>query len=106
MKGKKTNKTMITMHEKWKEIGIKEKMQIVNGTALVFASIALYFFAFFWTLTVGYPIVSAGATMLGAALAFFGIMAFVKNQMIQFETTLDEKIKRIEEKEERKKDSQ
>lgn len=97
---------MIAMHEKWKEIGIKEKMQIVNGTALVFASIALYFFAFFWTLTVGYPIVSAGATMLGAALAFFGIMAFVKNQMIQFETSLDEKIKRLEEKEEHKKDNQ
>ena len=94
------------INEKWKEIGIKEKMQIVNGTALVFASIALYFFAFFLTLTVGYPIVSAGATMLGAALAFFGIMAIVKNQMIEFEASVDEKIKRIEAKdtEEKKKE--
>jgi hypothetical protein len=90
---------MNTLNEKWHEIGIKEKMQIVNGTSLTFAAIALYFLAFFLTYTVGYPVVSAGATMLGAALAFFGIMAFVKSQMIHFETSVDEKIKQLENKE-------
>ena len=34
------------MGETWKEISIKEKMQIVNGTACVFGAIILYFVAF------------------------------------------------------------
>jgi hypothetical protein len=83
--------------ESWKEIGAREKMQIVNGTALVFAAIVLYFLAFIFTLTVGYPIVSAGATMLGSGLAFFGITAFVRNEMVQLETTVDMKLKQMEE---------
>lgn len=85
--------------ESWKEIGAREKMQIVNGTALVFAAIVLYFIAFIFTLTVGYPIVSAGATMLGSGLAFFGITAFVRNEMVQLETTVDKKLKQIEREE-------
>ena len=87
---------MNALNEKWKEIGIKEKMQIVNGTSLTFAAIALYFFAFFLTYTVGYPVVSAGATMLGSGLAFFGITAFVRNEMVQLETTVDRKLKQME----------
>ena len=91
------------MNEKWKEIGAKEKMQIVNGTALTFAAIILYFVAFIVSLTIHYPIVSAGATMLGAALAYFGIMAFVKTQMTHFETSIDERVKKLENKEEKNK---
>lgn len=83
--------------ESWKNISIREKMQIVNGTSLVFAAIILYFVAFIMTLTIGYQIISAGATLLGSGLAFFGITAFVKNQMIQFEATVDGKLKRMEE---------
>lgn len=84
--------------EHWREIGAREKMQIVNGTALVFAAIILYFIAFIFTLTVGYQIVSAGATLLGSGLAFFGITAFVRNEMVQLETTVDKKLKQYEEK--------
>jgi hypothetical protein len=84
--------------EHWREIGAREKMQIVNGTALVFAAIILYFIAFIFTLTVGYQIVSAGATLLGSGLAFFGITAFVRNEMVQLETTVDKKLKQYQEK--------
>ena len=87
---------IVMKRESWKEIGAREKMQIVNGTALVFAAIVLYFLAFIFTLTVGYPIVSAGATMLGSGLAFFGITAFVRNEMVQLETTVDRKLKQME----------
>lgn len=87
---------MTTMQGKWKEIGIREKMQIINGTALTFAAIILYFLAFIITLTIQYPIVSAGAALLASALAYFGITAFVKTQMINFETAIDERIRKIE----------
>lgn len=86
--------------ETWRNISIREKMQIINGTALVAAAIALYFIAFIVTLTVGFEIISAGATLLGSGLAFFGITAFVKNQMIQFESRVDKKIRRLEDIEE------
>ena len=75
-------------------------MQIINGTALVAAAIALYFIAFIVTLTVGFEIISAGATLLGSGLAFFGITAFIKNQMVQFESRVDKKIRRLEDIEE------
>lgn len=82
--------------EKWRDLSFRDKMQIINGTTLVFAAIILYFVAFIVTLTIGFEIISAGATLLGSALAFFGITAFVKNQMVQFEATVDKKIKHIE----------
>lgn len=84
------------MKESWKETGIRERMQIINGTVLVAAAIALYFIAFIVTLTIGFEIISAGATLLGSGLAFFGITAFVKNQMVEFEAKVDNKIKRME----------
>ena len=84
------------MKSSWKDIGIREKMQIINGTALTFAAIVLYFLAFIITLTIQYPIVSAGAALLASALAYFGITAFVKTQMINLETSIDERLKKIE----------
>ena len=102
---KAIKRIMITGHEKWKEIGAREKMQIVNGTSLVFAAIILYFAAFIATLTVSYPIVSAGATLLASGLAFFGITAFVKNEMVKLETAVDKKIKELDSKEEKVKEN-
>ena len=80
----------------WKEICIREKFQIINGTLLVFSAIILYFLAFLLTLSIGFDIISAGATLLGTGLAFFGISTFVKNQMIHFETSINEKLKKLE----------
>lgn len=91
------------MKESWKDISIREKWQIINGTSLVFAAIVLYFVAFIITLSIGFEIISAGATLLGSGLAFFGITAFVKNQMVDFETRVDRKIKRLEDIEEERK---
>lgn len=80
----------------WKEIGIREKMQLFNGTVLVFSAIILYFMAFIITLSIGFEIVSAGATLLATGLAFFGITSFVKNQMVDFETRMNDKLKKME----------
>lgn len=91
------------MKESWKDISIREKWQIINGTTLVFSAIVLYFVAFIITLSIGFEIISAGATLLGSGLAFFGITAFIKNQMIDFETRVDRKIKRLEDIEEERK---
>lgn len=71
-------------------------MQIVNGTVLVFAAIILYFVAFIMTLTIGFEIISAGATLLGTGLAFFGVTAFVQNQLVSFEAKVNNKLKEIE----------
>jgi len=82
--------------EGWRDIGIRDKMQIINGTVLVFAAVILYFIAFIVTLSIGYPVITAGTTMLGVALAFFGITVFIRNQMIEFETTIDNKLRQLE----------
>lgn len=84
---------------KWKDTGIREKMQIINGTVLVISAIILYFVAFIITLSIGFEVVSAGATLLATGLAFFGITSFVKNQMVDFEARVNDKLKKIEENE-------
>lgn len=91
------------MKTNWNETPIKEKMQIVNGTALVFAAIVLYFVAFVVTLTIGFEVISAGATLLASGLAFFGLNSFVKNQMIDFETRVNKRLKEIDDIEQQRK---
>lgn len=82
--------------EGWKDISIREKMQIVNGTMLIVAAIILYFVAFILTMTIGMEIVSAGATLLATGLAFFGITGYIKNQMIHFEGRVEKQINEFE----------
>lgn len=84
--------------ETWSNISIREKMQLINGTLLIWAAIVLYFLAFILTMTIGLEVVSAGATLLATGLAFFGVSSFIKNQMVHFETNIDERIKKIERK--------
>lgn len=86
----------------WKSLPPREKWQIINATVLVMAAIILYFVAFIVTLTVGMGVVSAGGSMLATALALFGISGFVKNQMLEFETRIDNKMKEYDEREERR----
>ena len=67
-----------------KHIGIKDKMQVINGTILIISAIALYFVSFILTMTIGMGVISAGGTMLASGLAFFGIMAYVKTEITEF----------------------
>lgn len=87
----------------WRTTPIKERFQILNGTMLVFAAIILYFVAFIVSLTIHMEVITAGATLLASALAFFGLNSFVKNQMIDFEARVNKKIKRLEDFEQEKK---
>lgn len=81
--------------EKWRDIGVRDKFQLINGTVLIIAAITLYFLAFIITLSIGFDVISAGATMLASGLACFGIASFFKNQLVEFEAKL---YKRIDEK--------
>lgn len=84
------------MANSWRETEIKEKFQLINGTALVAAAIILYFVAFIVTMTIGFEIISAGATLLASGLALFGITAFVKGQLLDFETKMNKRFKKLE----------
>lgn len=82
--------------ETWSNISIREKMQLINGTLLIWAAIVLYFLAFILTMTIGLEVVSAGATLLATGLAFFGITGYIKNQMIHFEGRVEKQINEFE----------
>lgn len=87
--------------EKWKDISVKDKWQIINGTSLVVSAIILYFLSFSLTLAIGFDVISASSTMLATGLAFFGITSYIKNQMVNFETKVNEKMKQLEEQKEK-----
>ena len=80
----------------WKEICVREKFQIVNGTLLTLSAIILYFLAFLITLSIGFEVVSAGTTLLATGLAFFRITSLVKNKMVNFEAHINNKLRKIE----------
>lgn len=80
-------------------------MQILNGTALIFSAIVLYFVAFIVSLTIDLQVVSAGATLLATGLAFFGITSYIKNQLLDFEATVNKRMKKIENEEQKRKGS-
>lgn len=82
--------------ETWKSISIREKMQLINGTVLIASAIILYFLAFIITMSIGFEIISAGATLLATGLALFGITGFVKNSMVDFEAKIERKIRKME----------
>lgn len=88
--------------ETWKSIGIRDKWQIINGTVLIFSAIILYFVCFILTLTIGMGVISAGGTMLATGLAFFGITGYIKNQMMNFETKINERMNKVEDEKYRK----
>lgn len=85
---------------KWRDLGARDKMQIINGTALIAAAIILYFVSFIVTLTIGMGIISAGGTLLATGLAFFGITAYINNQMLNFEARMTKRMDKLEEKNE------
>ena len=87
----------------WNTTPIKERFQILNGTMLVVAAIVLYFVAFIVSMTIHVEVITAGATLLASALAFFGLNSFVKNQMVDFEARVNRKIKRLEDIEQERK---
>lgn len=88
--------------ETWRNISIREKLQLVNGTMLIISAIILYFLAFIFTMTIGLEVVSAGATLLATGLAFFGITGYIKNQMVHFETKVERQINEFEERHRRR----
>lgn len=87
------------MNDKWKDIGIRDKFQIINGTLLILCSIVLYFLSFIMTLTIGMGVVSACSTMLATGLAFFGITSYLKSQMADFEIKMSNRVNELERKE-------
>lgn len=89
--------------DNWKDISVKEKMQIINGSILVYSAIILYFISFIITLEIGYNIIAAGSTLLATGLAFFGITSYIKNQIIEFQAKVTEKLERMEKMEENRK---
>jgi len=86
------------MANTWRETGIRERFQLINGTVLIASAIVLYFLAFILTMTIGFEIISAGATLLATGLSLFGITSFVKNQMLEFETKMTKRINKMEKK--------
>ena len=78
--------------DSWASIGAREKMCIINGTAAIISAIILYFTSFLWLAKIGLDIISAGATLMGCGLAFFGLKSFIKSELIEFRTEVENKI--------------
>ena len=79
-------------NQKWSELGVRDKFQLINASALIASAIILYFVCFIVTLTIGMGVISAGGTLLATGLALFGVGSYFKNQLVNFETNLEKEV--------------
>lgn len=92
------------MKERWKDISVKDKFQLINGTACVTAAIILYFIAFLVKMVGDLNVVSSGAFLLGTGLAFFGITAYIRTQLAEIEFKVEREIRKFDAMEKIKKE--
>lgn len=83
------------MSEKWKEIGIKDKIQYIIAIVLFISGIALAFLNFALTLTVatGSLIYISEAFITGAGI--FGVSIYFKSKLGEFKSDTAELIEKV-----------
>lgn len=82
------------MSEKWKELGIKDKIQYIIAIVLFISGIALAFlnFAFTFTVATGSLIYISEAFITGAGI--FGVSIYFKSKLGEFKSDAAELIEK------------
>ena len=83
------------MSEKWRELGIKDKIQYIVAIVLFISGIALAFLNFALTLTIasGSLIYISEAFITGAGI--FGVSIYFKSKLGEFKSDTAELIERV-----------
>ena len=78
--------------EKWNELPVKERSQILLAAFLILAAVILVFTCFLMTLQVGSTVLAASGEFLASALALLGLTLIVKNSLIDIQTQVQKNL--------------
>ncbi len=83
--------------KKWKELGAGERTQLITAVVLVAAAIILGFLSFLWLQMIPGSVLAQSGIYLSGALAIFGISAYFKSEMTEFQSEVKKKLDRLSE---------
>lgn len=83
--------------KKWKELGAGERTQLITAVVLVGAAIVLGFLSFLWLQMIPGSVLAQSGVYLSGALAIFGISAYFKSEMTEFQSEVKKELGRLSE---------
>ena len=86
-------------NKKWKDLGAATKLKLSIAASLVAASIVLGFVSFIILLEIPTSIIGLDGLWLSTALAVLGITSYFHNEMVQFQSEVKSRLKKLDEEE-------
>lgn len=86
-------------NKKWQELGAATKIKLSSAAALVIASIILGFTSFIILLEIPTSVIGLSGLWLSTALAIMGITSYFHNEMVQFQSEVKTRLKKLDEQE-------
>lgn len=87
-------------NRKWKDLGITDKTKLSLSIILTVASIALGFVSFIMLLEIPTSVIWLDMLWLSTALAVLGISSYFHNELVQFQTEVKTRLRKIDNHEE------
>ena len=84
------------MREKWKELGVKDKIQYVMAIVLIASGIVMAFLSFFlnaYTIASGTLIYISQCFIMAGGI--FGVSVYFRNKLGEFKSTATEQIEQL-----------
>lgn len=92
----------ITYDKKWKDLGARERSQLIIAYSFAAASILLGFISFIWLTYIPGSVIAMSAMYGSMACAVLGIGMYFKSELVEFKTDVKKKLdgldKEIDEK--------
>lgn len=86
-------------NKKWAELGAATKIKLSSAAALVVASIILGFVSFIILLEIPTSVIGLSGLWLSTALAIMGITSYFHNEMVQFQSEVKTRLKKLDNEE-------
>lgn len=83
-------------NRKWKDLGVTDKTKLSVSVILIVASIILGFVSFIMLLEIPTSVIWLDGLWLSTGLAVLGISSYFHTQLVQFQTEVKTRLKKID----------
>lgn len=83
-------------NRKWKDLGVTDKTKISLSVILIIASIVLGFVSFVMLLEIPTSVIWLDGLWLSTGLAVLGISSYFHTQLVQFQTEVKARLRKID----------
>ncbi len=92
----KKEMTNTTTHEKWKDLGFKDKAQYIMALSFAAASIILAFLAFILLMYIPTSVITMSSLFASFAMGIIAGGLYFKNQLMELNIKTEERLKELD----------